>query len=236
MKKTIANALMDNMTIANSSKAKLDAEKVGVDEFSSWKFAETVAYEALYRYASARNNTAHMGENASVDATLTSNAMKSIQMLLDCIGEVNGHAICKNQSMLDVLADCVIATKKPLAGEALKQDSIVKNFRSQLKEVNDGMSAEYVEKLTSDYESAKIKLAELKKLEDSCTTVCTRVTFNSFRAKLELAMGGIVAEQDAKTWEELEAEKEERRKARRAKTAEKKKAAKEAEKKAAAVA
>ena len=25
----------------------------GVDEFSSWKFAETVAYEALYRYASA---------------------------------------------------------------------------------------------------------------------------------------------------------------------------------------
>ena len=27
MKKTIANALMDNMTIANSSKAKLDAEK-----------------------------------------------------------------------------------------------------------------------------------------------------------------------------------------------------------------
>ena len=226
MKKTIANALMDNMTIANSSKAKLDAEKVGVDEFSSWKFAETVAYEALYRYA--RNNTAHMGENASVDATLTSNAMKAIQMLLDCIGEVNGHAICKNQSMLDVLADCVIATKKPLAGEALKQDSIVKNFRSQLKEVNDGMSAEYVEKLTSDYEAAKIKLAELKKLEDSCTTVCTRVTFNSFRAKLELAMGGIVAEQDAKTWEELEAEKEERRKARRAKTAEKKKAAKAA--------
>lgn len=225
MKKTIANALMDNMTIANSSKAKLDAEKVGVDEFSSWKFAETIAYEALYRYASARNNAAHMGENANVDATITSNAMKAIQMLLDCIGDVNGHAICKNQSMLDVLADCGIATKKPLAGEALKQDSIVKNFRSQL---NDGMSAEYVEKLTSDYEAAKIKLAELKKLEDSCTTVCARVTFNSFRAKLELAMGGIVAEQDAKTWEELEAEKEERRKARRAKTAEKKKAAKAA--------
>lgn len=229
MKKTIANALMDNMTIANSSKAKLDAEKVGVDEFSSWKFAETIAYEALYRYASARNNAAHMGENASVDATITSNAMKAIQMLLDCIGEVNGHAICKNQSMLDVLAGCVIAAKKPLAGEALKQDSIVKNYRNQL---NDGMSEEYVADLTAKYEAAKIKLAELKKLEDSCTTVYTRVTFNAFRSKIEQAMGAVVAEQNAKTWEELEAEKEERRKARRAKTAEKRKT----EKKAAAAA
>jgi hypothetical protein len=222
MKKTIAIALMDNMTVSNSSKAKLSAELVGVDEFSSWKFAETIAYEALYRYAAARHNVAHEGESASVDSKLTSNAMQAIQMMLDCIGEVNGHAVCKNQAMLDVLAGCVIAAKKPLAGEALKQDSIVKNYRNQL---NDGMSEEYVADLTAKYEAAKIKLAELKKLEDSCTTVYTRVTFNAFRSKIEQAMGAVVAEQNAKTWEELEAEKEERRKARRAKTAEKRKKA-----------
>ena len=232
MKKTIAIALVDNTTVSNSSKAKLSAELVGVDEFSSWKFAETIAYEALYRYAAARHNVAHEGESASVDSKLTSNAMQAIQMMLDCIGEVNGHAVCKNQAMLDVLAGCVIAAKKPLAGEALKQDSIVKNYRNQLKEVNDGMSEEYVADLTAKYEAAKIKLAELKKLEDSCTTVYTRVTFNAFRSKIEQAMGAIVAEQNAKTWEELEAEKEERRKARRAKTAEKRKT----EKKAAAAA
>lgn len=225
-KKTIASALMDNMTVSNSSKAKLTAEVVGVEEFASWKFAETVAYEALYRYAAARHNVAHEGESARVDSKLTSNAMQAIQMMLDCIGKVNGYAICKNQAMLDVLAGCAIATKKPLAGEALKQDSIVKNYRSQLKDVNGGMSEEYVADLTAKYEAAKIKLEELKKLEDSCTTVYTRVTFNGFRSKIEQAMGAIVAEQNAKTWEELEAEKEERRKARRAKTAEKKKAAK----------
>ena len=94
------------------------------------------------------------------------------------------------------------------------------------------MNEEYVADLTAKYEEAKIKLAELKKLEDSCTTAYTRVTFNAFRSKVEQTMGAIVAEQNAKTWEELEAEKEERRKARRAKTAEKRKA----EKKAAAVA
>lgn len=226
MNKTIVNALMDNMTISNSSKAKLTTEVVGVEEFASWKFAETMAYEALYRYAVARHNVANKGENAVVDAKIISNAMNAIQLMLDCIGEVNGHAVCKNQAMLDVLANCAIAAKKPLAGEALKQDSIVKNFRAQLKEVNDSMSEEYVEKLNADYTAAKIKLEELKKLEDSCTTVYTRVTFNSFRAKVEQAMGSIVSEQEAKTWEELEAEKEERRKARRAKTAEKKKAAK----------
>lgn len=226
--KTIANALMDNMTVSNSGKAKLTAEVVGVEEFASWKFAETIAYEALYRYAAARHNVAHEGESARVDSKLTTNAMQAIQMMLDCIGEVNGYAICKNQAMLDVLAGCAIATKKPLAGEALKQDSIVKNFRSQLKEVNDGMSEEYVDQLNADYVAAKIKLDELKKLENSCTTVYTRVTFNGFRSKIEQAMGAIVAEQNAKTWEELEAEKEERRKARRAKTAEKKKAAKAA--------
>lgn len=227
-KKTIASALVDNMTVSNSSKAKLAAEVVGVEEFASWKFAETVAYEALYRYAAARHNVAHEGESARVDSKLISNAMQAIQMMLDCIGEVNGYAICKNQAMLDVLAGCAIAAKKPLAGEAFKQDSIVKNFRAQLKEVNDGMSEEYVADLTAKYEAAKIKLEELKKLEDSCTTVYARVTFNGFRSKIEQAMGAIVAEQNAKTWEELEAEKEERRKARRAKTAEKKKAAKAA--------
>lgn len=226
MNKTIVNALMDNMTVSNSSKAKLTTEVVGVEEFASWKFAETMAYEALYRYAVARHSAANKGENAVVDAKIISNAMNAIQLMLDCIGEVNGHAVCKNQAMLDVLANCAIAAKKPLAGEALKQDSIVKNFRAQLKEVNDSMSEEYVEKLNADYTAAKIKLEELKKLEDSCTTVYTRVTFNSFRAKVEQAMGSIVSEQEAKTWEELEAEKEERRKARRAKTAEKKKAAK----------
>lgn len=225
-KKTIASALMDNMTVSNSSKAKLTAEVVGVEEFASWKFAETMAYEALYRYAAARHNVAHEGESARVDSKLISNAMQAIQLMLDCIGEVNGYAICKNQAMLDVLAGCAIAAKKPLAGEALKQDSIVKNYRSQLKDVNDGMSEEYVADLTAKYEAAKIKLEELKKLEDSCTTVYARVTFNGFRSKIEQAMGAIVAEQNAKTWEELEAEKEERRKARRAKTAEKKKAAK----------
>ena len=226
--KTIANALMDNMTVSNSSKAKLTAEVVGVEEFASWKFAETVAYEALYRYAAARHNVAHEGESARVDSKLTTNAMQAIQMMLDCIGEVNGYAICKNQAMLDVLAGCAIAAKKPLAGEAFKQDSIVKNYRSQLKDVNVGMSEEYVADLTAKYEAAKIKLDELKKLENSCTTVYTRVTFNGFRSKIEQAMGAIVAEQNAKTWEELEAEKEERRRARRAKTAEKKKAAKAA--------
>ena len=227
-KKTIASALVDNMTVSNSSKAKLTAEVVGVEEFASWKFAETVAYEALYRYAAARHNVAHEGESARVDSKLISNAMQAIQLMLDCIGEVNGYAICKNQAMLDVLAGCAIAAKKPLAGEAFKQDSIVKNFRAQLKEVNDGMSEEYVADLTAKYEAAKIKLEELKKLEDSCTTVYARVTFNGFRSKIEQAMGAIVAEQNAKTWEELEAEKEERRKARRARTAEKKKAAKAA--------
>ena len=227
-KKTIASALVDNMTVSNSSKAKLTAEVVGVEEFASWKFAETIAYEALYRYAAARHNVAHEGESARVDSKLISNAMQAIQMMLDCIGEVNGYAIGKNQAMLDVLAGCAIAAKKPLAGEAFKQDSIVKNYRNQLKEVNDGMSEEYVADLTAKYEAAKIKLEELKKLEDSCTTVYARVTFNGFRSKIEQAMGAIVAEQNAKTWEELEAEKEERRKARRARTAEKKKAAKAA--------
>lgn len=230
--KTIANALMDNRTISNSSKAKLTAEIVGVEEFASWKFAESIAYEALYRYAVARHDTAFMGEAASVDSKLISNAMQAIQLMLDCIGEVNGHAVCKNQAMLDELVKCVNTDTKPLAGEALKQDSIVKNYRKQLKKVNDGMDEEYVADLTAKYEMANIKLAELKKQVGSCTTENTRVSFSTFRSKIERKLGDIISEQKAKTWEELEAEKEERRKARRAKTAEKKKA----EKKAAAAA
>lgn len=226
MSKTIANALTDNMSVANSSKAKITVEAVGVEAFTNWKFAETMAYEALYRYAVSRRHAANIGGEAVADAKIVSTAMNTIQLMLDCIGEVNGHPVCKNQSMLDLLANCVIVAKKPLAGEALKLDSIVKNYRAQLKAVSEGMNEEYIEQLNADYLAAKIKLDELKKLEGSCTTEETRVTFNAFRFKIEQAMGIIVAEQEAKTWEELEAEKEERRKARRAKTAEKKKAAK----------
>lgn len=226
--KTIANALMDSRTISNSSKAKLTSEVVGVEEFASWKFAESIAYEALYRYAAARHDAAFMGESASVDSKLTSNAMQAIQMMLDCIGEVNGHTVCKNQAMLDELAKCVNTDTKPLTGEALKQDSVVKNYRKQLKNVSTGMDEEYVADLTAKYEMANIKLAELKKQVGSCTTENTRVSFSTFRSKIERKLGDIIAEQKAKTWEELEAEKEERRKARRAKTAEKKKAAKAA--------
>lgn len=226
--KTIANALMDSRTISNSSKAKLTSEVVGVEEFASWKFAESIAYEALYRYAAARHDAAFMGESASVDSKLTTNAMQAIQMMLDCIGEVNGHTVCKNQAMLDELAKCVNTDTKPLIGEALKQDSVVKNYRKQLKNVSTGMDEEYVADLTAKYEMANIKLAELKKQVGSCTTENTRVSFSTFRSKIERKLGDIIAEQKAKTWEELEAEKEERRKARRAKTAEKKKAAKAA--------
>jgi hypothetical protein len=98
-----------------------------------------------------------------------------------------------------------MVVKKPLAGEALTQDSIVRNLREQVNNIHAGMNPEYVAKITNDYEIAKVRLAELKKVEGSCTTVHERVSNNAFYLALENELATIVNEQDATPWEELEA-------------------------------
>lgn len=215
MKKSIREQLVINLTISNSSKSKLNEDTT--NEYSDFLFREKLAYEALYKYAVARVSTSRNGENAVVDSTIVTRAMNSIQDILDMIGEVNGHAIVKNQSMLDILANTAIVSKKVLAGDALTKASEVANYRKQLNNVTNGTSEDYINDIEGKLEVAEEELAELKKHADSANVVITRVSLNSFRVAFERELGLIITKQEARTWEDIEAESEKRKAERRAK-------------------
>lgn len=210
MTMTIKDVLTVNRTIANNSASKITADKIGIDAYADWKFAVQMNYQMLYKYAEARHNYA-LDNNKPIDKAITDNAYKAVQALLDCIGEVNGHAIIKNEAMLNELVTAVYCDKKALVGDALLQKSIVDNLRTEINAIPNGASAEYVEKLTKEYETAKIKMNELKKLENSCNTYSQRTSLNAFTTKLEKILAMYVTDQSMKTWEELEAEEAERK-------------------------
>lgn len=201
---TIKNTLTEARTIKNNSASKVSIAKVGAENYASWKFSLQVNYEALYRYASARHNHAIDNSNA-IDKTLVTNAYKSIQMLLDNIGEVNGHALVKNESMLNELASCVYKNKVTLVGEALTNKSIVNNLKREYEAISNGASEDYVRDLTTRYETAKAHQTELEKSANSCNTTIERVSFNAFTLAIEKTLATYITNQTMTSWEELEA-------------------------------
>lgn len=207
MEKTMSiyEAITAGTTVKNSAKARVNSAKVGIDAFANWKAAENAAFEAFYNYADARRKSARAGENAVVNPEIETAAFAALRKILALIGDVNGHKLYANDAMLNAVAGCTMVSTKPLAGEALTQESIVKNLRTEVNGISNGMNPEYVAKITSDYEVAKIRLAELKKEAGSCTTVHTRVSANKFYTSLETELATIINAQDAMSWEELEA-------------------------------
>jgi hypothetical protein len=202
---SIYEAITAGTTVKNSAKGRVNSAKVGIDVFAEWRVAENNAFEAFYRYADARRKSARMGEKAVIDAEIVNNAFVALRKLLALIGDVNGHKVFANDAMLNAVAGCTMVTRKPLVGEALTQDSVVRNLREQFNGIHAGMNPEYVAKVTNDYEIAKVRLAELKKLEGSCETVHERVSANAFYLALENELATIVNAQDATPWEVLEA-------------------------------
>ena len=88
------------------------------------------------------------------------------------------------------------------------------------------MNPDYVAKLEKDIEATSARLKLLCATTDSADKTMTRTSWNTFRYNVETELANIINDQQAKSWEELEAEEEARRKERRARTKAKKAAAK----------
>jgi hypothetical protein len=165
----------------------------------------TTAFEAFYKYADERRKVARNGENATINADITSNAFAALRTLLALIGDVNGHKVSANDAMLNTLAGCSMVKFNPLAGEALTQESVVKNLKAQVDGIRNGTEEEYITRITNEYEVAKVRFAELKKLAGSCTTEHKRVSVNKFFCDIDAELATIINAQDAMSSQELEA-------------------------------
>lgn len=214
---SIYNSIVAGLHIADNKSARVSESKVGVEMFAKWRACENLAYDAFYDYACAKRKSASMGENATIDKEVSDKAFAILRELLSCIGEVNGYKIVANADMMDEVCVCTRKRVKPLAGEALKQASIVKNLRDEVNGFANGMNPDYVQAKTLEYETAKAKLAVLKKQDDSCDNKDIRVSKTAFYTALEDTLAKIAMKQEMTPRAVLEAEAAKRKAERDAK-------------------
>lgn len=224
-----ADALIHNATIKTRKSAMINGGQVGVENYAKWKTVTHNAYELFYKYQFA---CMHSAVTNDVNPADTTKAMNALQELLDLIGEVNGHKIIKSVDMLVIVSKYAMRDKEDLIGEALAVKSQLDNYKQEYRNIHTGMNEDYIKNLEEKIEETTAKLSALKCETDSVKIYKTRNNESTFRFNLERTLAQIINEQEAKTWEELEAEEEARKAERKAKAKSYKQAKRQAEAKA----
>ena len=224
-----ADALIHNATIKTRRSAMINGGQVGIENYAKWRTVTHNAFELFYKYQTA---CMHNAIAAGADPADTTRAMNALQEILDLIGEVKGHKIIKSVDMLVIVSKYAMKDKEDLVGEALTVKSQLDNYKKEYKDVHTGMNPKYVEELEKKIEETSAKLTALKCETNSAKTYKTRNNESTFRFNLERTLAQIINKQEAKTWEELEAEEEARKAERKAKAKAYRQAKRQAEAKA----
>lgn len=210
----IANALVYNSTVMNNKAATINGGQIGVEDYGSWKTALENAHRDFYKYECAIITASINPEKSAKDATIQ--AFNSLQAILDLVGEINGHPIHKSADLLNVLTKYSMVDKKERIGNAMLIQSQIKNLRAELRNTNDGMSQDWIDAKEKELNAKMEALRLADKQTDSASKYNTRAKYSVFTTKLECALAKIIKGQEAKTWEELEAEEQARKDAARA--------------------
>ena len=210
----IAKTLVHNSTIMNNKEATMNGGQIGIDAYASWKSALENAHRTFYKYECAIITASIDPEKSAKDAT--SEAFKSLQTILDLVGEVNGHPIHKSAELLGILSKYAMVDKRERIGNAMLIQSQIKNLRTELRNINDGVSQEWIDAKEKELSAKQEELRMADKQSDSASKYNTRTTYGTFAVKVECALAKIIKGQEAKTWEELEAEEQARKDAAKA--------------------
>lgn len=217
---TVSNTTLQNCLINNNRYATLSltSDQLGDDNLKVWKDLMATLHSSAYTvYAFCENNGLTV-DSKSVDKSAVYNALREI---LATIGEVNGHKLCANEE----LATLVIG----YSGKRANSDSpelqlCLSKLRNRQKELaeyekTNGVNPDSIKKMKEEIEALQEEKSALLNSPDNRIKVATRSSANGFRLEVEHKLARAIANQQAKTWEELEAEAEAKRKERRAKTA-----------------
>jgi len=210
----IAQALVRNSTIANNKEATINGGQVGIDTYATWKTALENAHRNFYKYECATIIASIDPDKSTKDAK--SEAFKSLQAILDLVGEVNGHALHKSEELLNNLSKYSILDRKQLTGNAEFINSQLKNLKAEFNKPNNGASEEWIADMEKRIAAKEEELKLAKKQTDSASKFKTRAKYGTFATKMECALAQIIKGQEAKTWEELEAEEQARKDAAKA--------------------
>lgn len=202
----IKDTLVQKSTIANKSTRRITGADLGAELFAEWKIACREFWNASYDYEHAK--TVNMGEDSEVDNTV---AMDTLKVLLDLIGEVNGHKLRRKSDMLSRFTPKVYRAKTVLTGKAETLAETKRKVGQQIREIKAGMNEEYIEGLHKEYAQLEEELKLAKKELQSGNNKDVRVNETTFRGIIEDELAKIIQEQTMIPREVLDAEEAERK-------------------------
>lgn len=219
---TLQDCLVLNNRFAN---VHMTAEQLGAEGLKDWNALLDSMHSAAYSiYALCENNGLTVESN-SVDKSAVFSAIHEIFAI---IGEINGHKLVANEE----IATLIIG----YAGKRANSDSpelqlCLSRLRNRQRELADaekfnGVNPVFIKTVKEEIEKLQEEKSALLASPDNRIKAPTRTTASAFRLEVEHRLARAISDQQAKSWEELEAEAEAKRKERRAKTAAKKQAKK----------
>lgn len=221
---TIAECLVDNNRFATR---KLTADQLGAESFRSWTDSISKLHLAAYSiYAKCENDNISQATE-HLDLTPLFDVIRSI---LEGIGDINGHKVYPTAELATLIIGYSGKRANADSPELQLVLSKIRNRKKELAEYKDtnGVKPETIKAMEDEIVELEDKKAELLTEPDNRIKKPTRTSTAMFRLEVEHRLARVIADQKAKSWEELEAEEEARKAERKAK-AKARKAAKKAE-------
>lgn len=212
---TITN-IQDVLTLNNRfANVKISAEQLSAESFSNWRSLISDLHRAAYKVYALCENSGMKAESDTVDKAEVFDVLRYI---LGVIGDVNGHKLYANAESVIAIISYAGKRGNVDAPELQLCKSRVANAKKELRlaESLNGLDPDYISNLKSEIERLEDEKFALMSEPDMCFKKPTMTTENAFRLDVEHFLARIITGQLAKTIEELDAEAEERRAARKA--------------------
>ena len=211
-----AEALVDNREYKN---ARINGNAVGVANSRKWmnavKAIRLPAYAVrVYRY----NNMGEKDIVAKCDETPVYNAVAPV---LDMVGEVNGAKLNAHNIAEEVIA-CAIRFR------VIDITPEMAHARCEKRLAKKAMDEDECEETVAAYDKWNDEVKRLEELPGNCKRIAEIVTESAFVKAVEILLGDAIKKQAMKSAEEVAAEEEAKRAARRERTKAKRAAKKNA--------
>jgi len=207
-KKSLVDGLVYNNRFAN---VKVSSSQIGDEDMKGWKSLINDLHKAAYSVYEVCENNNLQADSTEVDKSAVFAALRPIMTEL---GEVNGHRMLANEE----LAVLVIG----YSGKRGNSDSpdlqfCLSKLRNRPKELaeykkTNGVNPEAIQNLEEEITALEEEKTALLAEPDNRIKAPTRTTANSFRLEVEHRIARAIAEQQAQSWEALEARDKERKK------------------------
>ena len=205
-----AEALSVNRDYKN---ARIDGKTVGVKEARTWGNAvKTLRYPA---YAIRQYRHANLGNSEEVAPCDMSKFYEALRAVLDLVGVVNGAKLSTTNVAEEIISNASRIRVIDITNEMAHARYIKREAKKTLNEDEN-------DETKQAYEDACEEVLRLESEAGNCKKLVEIQTESAFIKAVELLLGDAINKQTMKTLEEVLAEEEAKRQARRAKTAAKK--------------